>query len=48
VKAAPPVKMASSSGPRKAGVPVTQQTMAPALPTVEIIRGEKRSSEVIK
>jgi pilus assembly protein CpaB len=47
VKAAPPVKMASA-GTRKPGVPVTQQTMAPALPTVEIIRGEKRSSEVIK
>jgi pilus assembly protein CpaB len=46
VKAAP-VKMASS-GVRKPGVPVTQQTMAPALPTVEIIRGEKRTSEVIK
>jgi pilus assembly protein CpaB len=46
VKAAP-VKMASS-GARRPGVPVTQQTMAPALPTVEIIRGEKRTSEVIK
>jgi pilus assembly protein CpaB len=46
VKAAP-VKMAST-GTRKPGVPVTQQTMAPAYPTVEIIRGEKRTSEVIK
>ena len=45
VKAAP-VKMASSS--HRPGVPVTQQTTAPALPTVEIIRGEKRTSEVIK
>jgi pilus assembly protein CpaB len=44
---AAPVKMAST-GVRKPGVPVTQQTMAPALPTVEIIRGEKRTSEVIK
>jgi pilus assembly protein CpaB len=44
VKAAP-VKMASA---RKPGVPVTQQTTAPALPTVEIIRGDKRTSEVIK
>jgi len=44
---AAPVRMASS-GARKPGVPVTQQTMAPALPTVEIIRGEKRTSEVIK
>jgi pilus assembly protein CpaB len=42
-----PVRMASN-GVRKPGVPVTQQTMAPALPTVEIIRGEKRTSEVIK
>ena len=45
VKAAP-VKMASSS--RKPGVPVTQQTMAPSYPTVEIIRGDKRTAEVIK
>jgi pilus assembly protein CpaB len=40
-----PVKVASA---RKPGVPVTQQTMAPALPTVEIIRGDKRTAEVIK
>jgi pilus assembly protein CpaB len=46
VKAAP-VKMASA-GPRKPGVPVTQQAVAPALPTVEIIRGDKRTAEVIK
>jgi pilus assembly protein CpaB len=46
VKAAP-VKVAST-GTRKPGVPVTQQTMAPSFPTVEIIRGEKRTSEVIK
>src|SRR4029453_18018926 len=44
VKAAP-VKGASA---RKPGVPVTQQTIAPALPTVEIIRGDKRTAEVIK
>jgi pilus assembly protein CpaB len=42
-----PVKMASGS-PRKPGVPVTQQTMAPSFPTVEIIRGDKRTAEVIK
>jgi pilus assembly protein CpaB len=46
VKAAP-VKMASA-GPRKPGVPITQQSVAPALPTVEIIRGDKRTAEVIK
>jgi pilus assembly protein CpaB len=46
VKAAP-VKAAVS--PRKAGAPVTQQAMAPAAaPTVEIIRGDKRTSEIIK
>ena len=43
-----PVKMASSTSRGKPGVPVTQQTMAPALPTVEIIRGDKRTAEVIK
>jgi len=42
-----PVKMASASS-RKPGVPVTQQTMAPSFPTVEIIRGDKRTAEVIK
>jgi pilus assembly protein CpaB len=42
-----PVKMASA-GPRKPGVPVTQQAVATALPTVEIIRGDKRTAEVIK
>ena len=46
VKAAP-VK-AASNGPRKPGVPVTQQAVAQALPTVEIIRGDKRTAEVIK
>ena len=46
VKAAP-VKAAAS--PRKAGVPVTQQAMAPAPAlTVEIIRGDKRTAEIIK
>jgi pilus assembly protein CpaB len=42
-----PVKMASAA-PRKPGVPVTQQAVAPSYPTVEIIRGDKRTSEVIK
>ena len=47
VKAAP-VKMVSSSSTRKPGVPVTQQTTAVTVPTVEMIRGDKRSAEVIK
>ena len=47
VKAAP-VRMASS-GARKTGRPRhASRPMAPALPTVEIIRGDKRTAEVIK
>jgi pilus assembly protein CpaB len=48
VKAAP-AKAAGSGAVRKAAGPVTQATpvIAPA-PTVEIIRGDKRTSEVIK
>src|SRR6476620_565470 len=44
-KAAPAKVVAG--GTKKASGPVTQQTTAPALPTVEIIRGDKRSAEVI-
>jgi pilus assembly protein CpaB len=50
VKAAPSRPAGSGSGPvRKSVVPVTQEApiLAPA-PTVEIIRGDKRTSEVIK
>jgi pilus assembly protein CpaB len=46
VKAAPAKVVAG--GTKKAAGPVTQQTTAPALPTVEIIRGDKRSAEVIR
>jgi pilus assembly protein CpaB len=45
-KAAPAKVVAG--GTKKASGPVTQQTTAPALPTVEIIRGDKRSAEVIR
>jgi pilus assembly protein CpaB len=39
----------SSTAPRnKPGQPVTMESYAPALPTVEIIRGDKRNTEVIK
>jgi len=37
-----------AGGTKKVAGPVTQQTTAPALPTVEIIRGDKRSAEVIR
>ena len=45
---APPVQQQASGKP-KPGQPVTVATTTPmALPTVEIIRGEKRATEVIK
>ncbi|HEY7057464.1 MAG TPA: Flp pilus assembly protein CpaB [Vicinamibacterales bacterium] len=46
-KAPAPAKQVAG-GTKKAAGPVTQQTTAPALPTVEIIRGDKRSAEVIR
>jgi pilus assembly protein CpaB len=46
VRATAPAKVAGTG--RKVNGPVTQQAMAPALPTVEIIRGDKRTAEVIK
>jgi pilus assembly protein CpaB len=48
--AAPAPARPSSGGSRpRAGQPVTQTAPAPApLPTVEVIRGDKRTSEVIK
>jgi pilus assembly protein CpaB len=51
VKAAPARQVASNTTKGKAapGKPVTQEAPAAApLPTVEIIRGDKRSAEVIK
>jgi pilus assembly protein CpaB len=50
VKAAPARQAASNSGHKATpGKPVTQEAPAAApLPTVEIIRGDKRSAEVIK
>ncbi|HEX9368334.1 MAG TPA: Flp pilus assembly protein CpaB [Vicinamibacterales bacterium] len=48
-KAAAPVRMAANTGTRKAPGPVTQAAPATApTPTVEMIRGDKRTSEVIK
>ena len=46
VRATAPAR--TSAPGRKVTGPVTQQAMAPALPTVEIIRGDKRTAEVIK
>lgn len=49
--AAPVRKAASTSTPRKVTGPVTmtpQAPMAPPAPTVEVIRGDKRATEVIK
>jgi pilus assembly protein CpaB len=51
VTKAPATRGTVSNAPRKgkAGVPVTQEAPAAApLPTVEVIRGDKRSAEVIK
>jgi pilus assembly protein CpaB len=49
VKAPAPKQVARNTGPRKVTGPVTPETpvVAPA-PTVEMIRGDKRSAEVIK
>jgi pilus assembly protein CpaB len=45
----PAVPQASSSkGPKKAGQPVTMETYTPPAPTVEVIRGDKRATEVIR
>jgi len=38
----------SGAGKNKPGQPVTMESYAPAMPTVEIIRGDKRATEVIK
>ena len=46
---APARQMAHNGGGKKAAGPVTQEAPAAApLPTVEVIRGDKRSAEVIK
>jgi pilus assembly protein CpaB len=46
---APAQKTASTSTPRRAAGPVTQSApVAAPLPTVEIIRGDKRTAEVIR
>ena len=48
-KAAPAKTTASNTGRRKVAGPVTPESpVAAPLPTVEMIRGDKRSSEVIK
>jgi pilus assembly protein CpaB len=38
----------SGASKNKPGQPVTMESYAPAMPTVEIIRGDKRNTEVIK
>jgi pilus assembly protein CpaB len=45
-----PAKVVAERAPRKAspGTPVTQQSTVAPLPTVEVIRGDKRSAEVIR
>jgi pilus assembly protein CpaB len=49
VKMAPPKQMArNTTGGKKVTGPVTQETVASPLPTVEVIRGDKRTSEIIK
>ncbi|HYT75437.1 MAG TPA: Flp pilus assembly protein CpaB [Vicinamibacterales bacterium] len=46
--ARPAAPVARPSGPRKVMEPVTNGAAAAPLPTVEMIRGDKRSAEVIK
>ncbi len=49
VKMAPPKQMARvTAGGKKVMGPVTEQSVAAPLPTVEVIRGDKRTSEIIK
>jgi pilus assembly protein CpaB len=48
VKVPAPVKYASNGKKSLTPAPVTQQTIAAPLPTVEVIRGDKRSAEVIR
>jgi len=43
-----PAKAVASSNPKKSTGPVTNTGTAAALPTVEIIRGDKRTAEVIR
>jgi pilus assembly protein CpaB len=43
-----PAPRESSGTPKKAGQPVTMESYSAPVPTVEIIRGDKRSTEVIK
>ncbi len=48
VKAPAPVKQVASAKKSLTPAPVTNQTIAAPLPTVEVIRGDKRSAEVIR
>jgi hypothetical protein len=46
---APRASTGSSPSPKnKPGQPVTMESYAPAAPTVEMIRGDKRANEVIR
>jgi pilus assembly protein CpaB len=45
---APSTTSRSASAKARPGQPVTMETMGPANPTVEMIRGDKRATEVIK
>jgi pilus assembly protein CpaB len=48
VKVPAPVKQVASGKKSLTPAPVTNQTIAAPLPTVEVIRGDKRSAEVIR
>jgi pilus assembly protein CpaB len=48
VKAPAPARQMARNATKKVAGPVTQETTAAPLPTVEVIRGDKRSAEVIK
>ena len=47
-RVAEPVRHGASSARPRAALPVTQTTTAAVLPTVEMIRGDKRATEVIR
>jgi pilus assembly protein CpaB len=48
LKAPVPVRQVASGKKSLTPAPVTNQTIAAPLPTVEVIRGDKRSAEVIR
>jgi pilus assembly protein CpaB len=48
VRQAPVRQVATSARPKAAGQPVTQTVPVVVTPTVEVIRGDKRATEVVR